>query len=373
MKLRSLSILATAFLSVSAFIAVGCGDDDDNASPNGQSSSGGTSSGGTSGTSGGTGGTSSGDGGGGTRLWFLANSSVPKVHQTNTAGEALFEDEPPGRTADIAIGGGAAWVITEDGKLLKYDLATPAAKPEAIEIAKKPSHVAFAGGSVWVTEDNDGVGDCTDEKGSARVIRWDPATKAVVKSLPVRATEKTGACNRFDGLVATETAVYPLVDNAFGVARIDVATNAITARMPLGTGEGYGVGNITIASNGTIWVVNTNAHFATTLDPVTLEAKNKADIPAKFDLDIAATPDALYVASDDTEVLRIDAANAATQSTGNVASRPDTLVAHGADIYVTAEPASLDLELIAIDPKTLTELERTAMPGFSSLDRVVFE
>jgi len=278
MNFRSFSALASFVTLGSLSIAAGCSDDDTNAGTSTSSSSGSTtSSTSSSGTSGAPGG---GDGGGtGGPFWFISDD-LPKVGSSDLSGAEKFSDDIEGKPVGIAVGGGAAWVITEGGKLLRYDLKAPV-KATPIDIAKHPSHVVFAAGSVWVTEDDDGSGVCDDLNGSAKLLRVDPATSTVTKKIPVTATTTSGACNKFDGLVTDGKAVFPLVNNAFGVARVDATSNEITKRTPLGEGGAYGIGKLTI-NEGAVWVLNRNAHFIIAVDLTTLEVKSKTAVPAEY-------------------------------------------------------------------------------------------
>ena len=114
-------------------------------------------------------------------VWVLgyANSMVRIDPRTNRAGSPieLGTNFLPG----IAVGGGAVWATSEEGQLWRVE---PGPRPlmRTIEVGAGVQYVAFGDDVVWAANWNDGT-----------VARVDPATNAVTARIPVGATQALAA------------------------------------------------------------------------------------------------------------------------------------------------------------------------------------
>ena len=81
----------------------------------------------------------------------------------------------------IAVGGGAVWASSEEGQLWRVE---PGPRPltRTIEVGAGVQYVAFGDGAVWAANWSDGT-----------VARIDPATNAVTARIPVGATQALAA------------------------------------------------------------------------------------------------------------------------------------------------------------------------------------
>ncbi len=379
MRTRSISVgvssvvwcLAAAIGAVGAF-AAGCGDDGGGANgtpdvPDGAAGT--TDDGGNGSGEDGASGDGGGNGSAGGTFWYISGSArlvgVSDLAGSDVWSETLDDADPRA----LAIGAGSAWVLSESGRLHRYDAVTHQRTATIDAVAKNPSHLLFAAGAVWVAEDNDDT-SCTDaSNGPAKILRIDPATNAVAARIPVSATDSF-PCNRFDGLRTDGTRLYALVDNAFGIATIDPATNTVVAHAPLGTGEGYGAGYLAIG-DGTLWVHDTSAKTIRSIDPATLSVKSTAPVLDYLGERMVVTKTAVVLDKPGTSLLRVDVADPSKQEEKTIADSPDALVVHDGVLYATVR-TDLVADLVVLDEPALTEKGRTELPPLSSIDEFVF-
>lgn len=349
-------------LAVSA--ATGCGGDSGNGSESTNGDGGILPSGDD------TGGDDTDGGGSGTAktFWYIARDGQ-SVNVSDLGGTRGFSETLDDTPIGLTIGAGSAWVLLENGTLVRYDAKTNA-KVTSFTVAKNPSHIVFAGGAVWVTEDNDGS-DCADiDNGPAKLLRVDPATNLVSAQIPITATDSF-PCNRFDGLATDGAAVYPLVNNSFGIARVETGTNVVSKRMPLGEGGGFGNGYVT-AGGGVVWVHNANAHTISALDPVTLAAKSKTPLTAGYLGErMIASADAVYLDQPGEKLLRVDAKDPTKQIEKTFTDSPDYLFFSGGSLYTIVVP-DLSPVIVALDPATLDEKQRTETDLIGGIDALSF-
>lgn len=296
-------------------------------------------------------------------FWF-DNRDVRKVGVSDLAGnelwsESLESESPKG----IVLGGGSAWVITDAGNVLRYDQTTHA-RLATIAATKKPSYLVFAGGALWVSDDNDGT-ECNGvADGPAKVVRIDLATNTVTARIAVAAATDEAPCNRISGLATDGTSVYALIDNVFGAVRIDASTNTIAARVKLGTGGGYGTGFLA-AGGGNVWVHNTNAKSIQKLDPVSLVAGEATPVPEEaLGENWVVSAEALYLDGND-KVLRVDATSPATQASFPIYKTPDAMALYKGALYTTYTE-SLNVQIATYNPTTLAEMSRISSLVFPS-------
>ncbi len=153
----------------------------------------------------------------------------------------------------MAIASGSLWVADCDEKAVKrIDVKT------AKLVATIPTGIASSGelnvvagdGAIWVASDNG-----ANDRGGL-VARIDPATNAVVASVPV----DPGTWYLTYGFGA----VWAVSAAKQSLQRIDTATNAVTATIPLGKEPGF-----LIAGEGGVWVQEQGDGTVARIDPAT--------------------------------------------------------------------------------------------------------
>ncbi|GLK44558.1 MULTISPECIES: Vgb family protein [Novosphingobium] len=153
----------------------------------------------------------------------------------------------------MAITAGSLWVADCEEKAVKrIDVKT------AKIVATIPTGIASSGelnvvagdGSVWVASDNG-----ADDRGGL-VARIDPATNAVIASVPV----DPGTWYLTYGFGA----VWAVSATKQSLQRIDTATNTVTAKIPLGKEPGF-----LAAGEGGVWVQEQGDGTLARIDPAT--------------------------------------------------------------------------------------------------------
>ncbi|MBO9724057.1 MAG: YncE family protein [Novosphingobium sp.] len=153
----------------------------------------------------------------------------------------------------MAIASGSLWVADCDEKAVKrIDVKT------AKLVATIPTGIASSGelnvvagdGSVWVASDNGAEGR------GGLVARIDPATNKVSASVPV----DPGTWYLTYGFGA----VWAVSAAKQSLQRIDTATNAVTATIPLGKEPGF-----LVAGEGGVWVQEQGDGTVARIDPAT--------------------------------------------------------------------------------------------------------
>jgi hypothetical protein len=204
----------------------------------------------------------------------------------------------------MAVGQRAGWVANgRRGELVRIilgysDVAPPIRYrrgPPPRSRAQTTSVAAGAGG-VWVTD------------GSRRLVRVDPATRAVTV-IPV---------NRpLDGVTVGAGAVWAISARRANVLRFDPRTNTVTDRVALAGRPGESAPSPTriVASAGAVWVLSRNTATVTRIDPQTRGVA--AVIPVGVDRapnDIAASGQTAWVANEDGTLSRIDEQGTSAES-----------------------------------------------------------
>jgi virginiamycin B lyase len=131
----------------------------------------------------------------------------------------------------LGYGAGSLWIEdTSSSTISRVSVAT-GKRIKAIPVGLQPYDATFAYGAAWATA-----------YATGELERIDPATNRVVKrwKLP----QATGVVGAFGSLWATGTA---------GVIRVDPATNALVATIPIESGAAW-----TAASDDAVWVTTPN-------------------------------------------------------------------------------------------------------------------
>lgn len=204
----------------------------------------------------------------------------------------------------MAVGQRAGWVANgRRGELVRITLGySDVAPPIRYRRGPPPgsraqtTSVAAGAGGVWVTD------------GSRRLVRVDPATRAVTV-IPV---------NRpLDGVTVGAGAVWAISARRANVLRFDPRTNTVTDRVALAGRPGESAPSPTriVASAGAVWVLSRNTATVTRIDPQTRGVA--AVIPVGVDRapnDIAASGQTAWVANEDGTLSRIDEQGTSAES-----------------------------------------------------------
>ena len=255
--------------------ALACGGDDPVAGGGGAAGAG--ASGGSSSSSGGGGQSGATDLG---PVWII-NGGTKTVAIVDGKGGTVWSEDLASRPLSLRLDAGAAWIILEQGGLVRYDLATHT-KQASVEGIRKPTLLAAAGGKVWVVdEDADSCGAAVDA-GSIELLRIDAATNTIASRQNLHLAAGADKCargDRIDGLTADGQAAFAIVNNGFGVMRVDATTGLTAGTVKLGLEGGYGFGNGAVTST-TLWVVDGHSHRLLDLDPKTLVTRASVPVPA---------------------------------------------------------------------------------------------
>lgn len=138
----------------------------------------------------------------------------------------------------LGYGAGSLWIEDTSSSTVSRVSAATGKRTRAIRVGLTPYDATFAYGAAWVTANTAG-----------ELERIDPATNRVVKRWKLQ--QATGVVGAFGAVWATGTD---------GVIRIDPATNALTATIPVAGGAGW-----TAASADAVWV--TTPTGLTRIDP----------------------------------------------------------------------------------------------------------
>lgn len=259
---------------------------------------------------------------------------------------------------EVAVGGGAVWVLNyQSATLVRVD-ATTGALGGTSAVGGPPTGVAFGGGAVWITTEfglTGGVG--------GSVIRFNPVTNGIDKVITVG-----------DGVQAVAfgsqpEAVWATNQLENTVIRIDPATNAVSATIQLGhrpealavgaDGVWVGAADMTLlhinpatntvvrtiqlrtvptgvsVGDGAVWIASSSANSVTRVDP----ASDSAVLAIPVDTGptgIAAADGAVWVAASVAGIVdRIDPAINRVIAQARVQGHPHGVAAAGPDVWVT--------------------------------------
>jgi YVTN family beta-propeller protein len=189
-----------------------------------------------------------------------------------------------------------------------------------------PAGLAYGDGSLWAVDSANGT-----------LARIDPATHAVVAQIPVGSAPSAVAITGPDAWVTNSG------DGT--VSRVSTVTNRAVDTIP--------VGNLPVAiaaGSGSVWVANEGDDTVDRIDPATSAVtKRGIQVGARPD-GIAAGPDAVWVANgEDGTIQRIDPATSQTGSPVHVGSGPAGIAVTKGAVWVAN---SLDQTVSKIDPAT---------------------
>jgi hypothetical protein len=296
--------LRAALFAVPFLLAAACGSDDGDA----PADPGSAGTGGSSANAGAGGSTDGGAGGAGAPslgpLWII-RGETKKVAVIDSDGTELFGETLASTPLALALDGGNAWVIAEDGSILRYDVATQT-KKATIAGATHPKRLAAAGGVAWVVDEDGTTCTNTAGEGPTKLLRVDPATDTVTATTPLNLDEAAGACDPVGGLSANAQGAFVILDNGFGAISVAAATGAISQRAKLGLDAGYGVGTGAVSTTS-LWVYDRSRHSLLDLDPATLTERSTTTLPDDVLGNVMTASDKAVWIQSSNGMMRIDA------------------------------------------------------------------
>lgn len=190
----------------------------------------------------------------GDAVWVTNDGRVEKW----STSEKLASFAVPRPCGTMAIADGSLWVanckgaeiyrINLEAATLEAKVATGLANP------KGETNVVAGAGSVWVASDAAG-----------KVARIDPATNAVIATIPV-APETWYLAYGFD-------AIWAVSSEGKVLQRIDPATNTVTGTAALGDTPGF-----LAAGEGAVWVQEQGDGTVAKVDPATLAVAGRTKV-----------------------------------------------------------------------------------------------
>ena len=214
-----------------------------------------------------------------------------------------------GFPSDVAVSAGAVWVVDGHRGVLErihpgYGRVTDrialgrsagARTPSADRFAADPTSLAIGAGAVWITN------------GTRKLLRVDPGRARVAARIDARRS--------LTGVAVGAGAVWAIGAPA-AVLRIDPASGRVTNRIPIvGRTPADGPYPISVAAaGGFVWVLNANTATVTKVDAHVRGVVQTTTVGVdRAPQQIAADPDAAWVAGDDGTLTRIDARTGAVQ------------------------------------------------------------
>jgi YVTN family beta-propeller protein len=226
------------------------------------------------------------------------------------AGAAVTVGTPDG----LAYGAGSVWAVdSAGGRLFRIDPATRAVV-QTIPVGSAPSAVTVTrGGTVWVANSGDGT-----------VSRVNAAANAVVQTIRVG--------NIPTAIASGPSGVWVANQGDDTVERIDpVSGNVTTTVQAGGLPDGIAVGP------GAVWVANGQDGTVTRIDPATGQPSDIIFVGAG-PAGIAVTPSAVWVANSlDLSVMKIDPVADRVTAIFTVGDGPNAIVAGRDGVWVSDE------------------------------------
>lgn len=237
--------------------------------------------------------------------------------------------------ADIAAGAGALWVAGPNG-LGRFDLASNQVT-QAVRVGNTGDtrRVTFGNASVWVSDEE-----------ASNVSRVDPATNAVAAVIPLPGQPRD--------ILFAAAAVWATLPGQGVVVRIDPETQAVTTILVRGRPEKLAFGA------GTVWVTDPANATMARIDPV----KNAVtgDAATGGCPDQVAADDASVWVQDQcqmTKVFRVEPASGKVVGSAAVAKEVGAMEVAGGSLWV-ADPTKHTVS--QLDPTTLA-VRRTVRVG----------
>jgi DNA-binding beta-propeller fold protein YncE len=179
---------------------------------------------------------------GGAGAVWVSEFSAPYLLKINPKTNKVVKKIGIGSGAcGLAYGAGSLWIEDTNSNTISRVSVAASRRIKAVPVGNQPYDATFAFGSAWATSYGDGD-----------LERIDPAKNAVVKKWKLGAA--IGVVGAFGSIWAT---------GLDGVIRVDPATNAVLATIPIPAGGGW-----TAASTDAVWVTTGESKLAR-IDPQT--------------------------------------------------------------------------------------------------------
>lgn len=279
------------------------------------------------------------------------------VWVASSVHQALTHLDPSGNVAgtvdlccsprDVVVAAGAVWVSTDTGKLVRIDPDTHVVVA-TIDIGAEPGLLAGDDRGVWASD------------GARDLIRVDPLTNEVEARTPVGSEQAF-----IVDLDLAADAVWVTVEPAFGLVKVDIATNQITAQSAVCLPDLCHFGASAVGERG-IWVLDDAAGQLLLADPTTAAIGQRWSVGDRNMLrDIVATSEGLWVndVGRDT-VLRVDPDDPdRSEPLDATISNPRLLRTAGGALWVHSAGSG---EIVRIDPNTRKVAARTPTEQINS-------
>ncbi len=173
-------------------------------------------------------------------------AASPKLEFSRAVIASIALDQP---CVSLAIGGGAVWLRTIEGDVIRIDPETNRVAATIDVGTGEFGNVAFGASGVWVTTFYEDT-----------VSRLDPATNQV--------TAKIIVGNNPEGITITPEAVWVSNHRGGSLSRVDPATNTVVKTIRVGPPGSGGPKDIVIAG-GDLWTSIPNRTSVVRVDPDT--------------------------------------------------------------------------------------------------------
>ena len=262
------------------------------------------------------------------RPWAGEPTGLPgnSVGLIDSAGGRVGAAVAVGSPDGLAYGDGSVWAVDgTDGTVSRIDPATHAVV-QTIPVGADPAAVTVTGGDVWVANSGDGT-----------VSRISAAADRVVQTIAVG--------NVPDAIASGPSGIWVADQGDATVDRIDPATGEVTRR---GIAVGALPDGIAVGPDA-VWVANGQDGTVTRIDPATGQPGGPLPVGAGPE-GIAVTRGAVWVANSlDLTVSRLDPGTGKVTAIVGVGDGPGAIAAASDGVWVSDEfGATLD----RIDPRT---------------------
>jgi virginiamycin B lyase len=155
---------------------------------------------------------------------------VVRVDEKTGKATATIPTDPANSEGGITIGDGSVWLVTKPSRLVRIDPTTNAVI-KTLDLPAGSENPAFGGGFVWVSSST----------GNA-LLKIDPRTNKIASTIPV------GPGPRF--LTVGDGSVWTLNQGDGTISRVDMTTGKVVATVPCGI-PGFG-GEVSYG-DGYVW------------------------------------------------------------------------------------------------------------------------
>lgn len=205
----------------------------------------------------------------------------PKVPTAATVvAHASFGTSTSDVISSLAVGDGSIWAALADGqRIVRIDPATlkvTATITNPLPVEWSPE-IAYGDGAVWLSDAIPGVGSVSP---TGALVRIDPATNAVVATVPVGRSPEGIAFTAGAVWTANHRSDQPqdaAPPHTFSVSKVDVASNTATGSVVVETRADTGDSWANFccgpqgaaAGAGSVWVADATTNQVSRIDPVT--------------------------------------------------------------------------------------------------------